>query len=745
MKFYTVLFLGFFVLAQALMVNAQRVVIPLNGQWAVEEGIQPEAIPTVYNHTVPVPGLTHQSTPAFPDVDKYETRDYVLTMIKNGVLPSTERCDSLGRTPQKRNYFWYQKSFTTPARKNVATLVINKAQFGTAVWLNGIKIGEHIGCFTSGRFDISKAIRWKGENNLVIRIGAHPGVMPKWAPWGNDGEKAVWTPGIYDEVSVLTADNPSIESIQVAPRIGGPEIVVQTKLKNQGPACETELVQHIKTWKGQQSVDQPVRLKVSLSAGEEKIITQSIPVPNATLWSPENPFLYTLQTTTSGDDCVTRFGMREFRFDTPTRRAYLNGKVYFMRGTNISLHRFFGDPLCQEQPWDERWLRKLLVDIPHRMCWNSMRICIGPTPQKWLDIADEAGLLLQWEFPIWSDRDPWYYKSYSEGEIISQLKEFMQDNWNHPSVAIWDASNETAWSFLGDKAIPAVRGLDLSNRPWENSFNPPQGADDPREDHPYLFINHWYEKLSGVKRELFKMQDLEGMAGGSTYRSGLRDANGHAWIINEYDWLWLHRDGTPTALTGCVFKNLGLMSPEVTAQKRFEESAYFLGGLTEFWRAYRNYAAVMYLAYLDGDLPNCFTCDNFSDVQKLEIEPHFVDYMSEAFKPLGVYINFWQPKLSAGNQRKYNVMLVNDENQFANGKLELSWVTEDGSKEIPAATRNYEVAPLGQTTYEFELAAPAVPGFYILKGKASWEGKPWSPTIVRRKVQIIVPYKTISH
>ena len=460
MKFNTVLFLGFFILAQASTdhVTAQRVVIPLNGRWAVEEGVQPEVIPTVYNHTVPVPGLTHQSKPAFPDVDKYETRDYVLTMVKNGVLPSTERCDSLGRTPQKRNYFWYQKNFTAPAKKNAATLIINKAQFGTAVWLNGIKIGEHIGCFTSGRFDISKAIRWKGENNLVIRIGAHPGVMPKWAPWGNDGEKAIWTPGIYDEVSIITSNYPSIESIQVAPRIAGPELIIQTKLKNSGPACVTELVQHIKTWKGQQSVGQPIRLKVSLSAGEEKTITQTIPVPNATLWSPENPFLYTVQTTTSGDDCVTRFGMREFRFDTPTRRAYLNGKVYFMRGTNISLHRFFGDPLCQDQPWDEKWLRKLLVDIPHQMYWNSMRICIGPTPQKWLDIADEAGLLLQWEYPIWSDRDPWYHKQYREGEIISQLKEFMQDNWNHPSVAIWDASNETVWSFLGEKAIPAVRG-----------------------------------------------------------------------------------------------------------------------------------------------------------------------------------------------------------------------------------------------------------------------------------------------
>ena len=116
-------------------------------------------------------------------------------------------------------------------------LVINKAQFGTAVWLNGKKIGEHLGCFTAGRFDAADALNWSGENRLVVRIGAHPGVMPRWAPYGTDNEKALWTPGIYDSVSLLLADNPAIETIQVAPRIDKSEIVVQTRLKNRGPAA----------------------------------------------------------------------------------------------------------------------------------------------------------------------------------------------------------------------------------------------------------------------------------------------------------------------------------------------------------------------------------------------------------------------------------------------------------------------------------------------------------------------------
>ena len=67
---------------------------------------------------------------------------------------------------------------TAPSRKQRALLVVNKAQFGTAVWLNGKKVGEHLGCFTAGRFDLTDAIHWKGDNQILIRIGAHPGALP---------------------------------------------------------------------------------------------------------------------------------------------------------------------------------------------------------------------------------------------------------------------------------------------------------------------------------------------------------------------------------------------------------------------------------------------------------------------------------------------------------------------------------------------------------------------------------------
>lgn len=704
---------------------AERVTIPLDGRWSVEEGVAPESIPASFSHTVAVPGLTNQAQPTFADVDQYETHEYVFTMKRYGILPATEKCEGLGRTRQQRTWFWYAREFQASARKDHATLIVHKAQFGTAVWLNGQKVGEHMGCFTAGRFDVTKAMKWGGANRLVIRIGAHPGAMPDWAFWGSDGEKGPWTPGIYDRVELLLADNPEIDSVQVAPRIAASEILVQTRIKNHGPPCVVDLEQKVSTWKGAQPVGLAARQRVELKAGEEKMVLQTVKLRGATLWSPDDPFLHVLETSTGGDRCATRFGMREMIFDPVTRQAVLNGKPCYLRGSSITLHRFFGDRLCGGLPWDEAWVRKLLVDIPRRMHWNCFRMCIGPAPQQWLDIADEAGLLLQYEFPIWSDREPMRHKLWKESDIEQQVREFMRDNWNHASLVLWDASNETHWDFLSKRLVPAVRGFDLSGRAWENGYEPPAAPGDPYEVHPYKFINYVFGKPP-----YFQMTDLEKPIHAKTPDWYAR----HAAIINEYDWLWLHRDGTPTALTKKVFDSL--LGANATPDQRREFLAYNLAGLTEYWRAQRQHAGVLYLAYLDGDLPNAFTCDNFRDVGRLELDPRFEHYVQHAFKPLGVYVDFWQPRLSAGTKRTYRVVLVNDTQETAKGRLQLTWTPEQGGPAAEQVETALDVPPAGQVAYQLELTAPSREGRYLLCATATCDGRPWGPTLSRRKVAL---------
>ena len=70
---------------------------------------------------------------------------------------------------------------------------------------------------------------------------------------------------------------------------------------------------------------------------------------------------------------------------------------------------------------------------------------------------------------------------------------------------------------------------------------------------------------------------------------------------------------------------------------------------------------MLYFVYLTSSGPRGFTSDNFRDVVNLELDPHFRDYMSNAFAPLGVYLSFWQPTLKGGETQKLTVMMVNDD------------------------------------------------------------------------------------
>ena len=702
-----------------------REIVSLDGEWSIEEGLEPESIPASFGHTVAVPGLAHLAAPPFPDVDQYETREYILNMIGFGVMPPSAATGALGRTVQKRNWFWYRRSFRISAKRQVAILVINKAQFGTAVCLNGRKIGEHLGCFTRGHFDLTSAIDWQGENYLLVRVGAHPGALPKWVPAGTDQEKPVWTAGIYDSVSLHLCDNPVIEAVQTAPQIRTSSVIVQTKLHNYGSETAVDLVQRVKTWKGGRSAGKPLIERVRLARGESKTLTQTIPIPDAVRWSPEDPFLYVLGTSTKGDSVSTRFAMREIRFDTVSRRALLNGRPYFLRGATLTLHRFFGDPLSKHHPWEEAWVRKLLGEIPKRMHWNSMRICIGPAPEMWLDIADEVGLLLQYEYAIWTGHFTWRQDLWKTEELIDEFKEFVQDNWNHPSVAIWDASNETRFDALRETVVPAVRALDLSNRPWDNGYSVPQGPDDPYEDHPYLFSFQ-------DKPPYYDMTSLEAMEGPPQLNG---PSSSHAAIINEYDSLFLKRDGTPVFFTRKFYD--ALVGADASREKRFALRAYLLAGLTEFWRAFRHYAGVMYFSYLDADLPHSVTCDNFLDVEKLEFQPYFEEYVKEAFKPLGVYLNFWQTKLPAGRRERFQVLVLNDEYESARGNLLVVFSAASGKAEAGRAEVEFEIPPLGQMTYDLTLQTPSQPGDYLLLASAAWPARPWSPVISRRNVSVV--------
>jgi hypothetical protein len=266
--------------------------------------------------------------------------------------------------------------------------------------------------------------------------------------------------------------------------------------------------------------------------------------------------------------------------------------------------------------------------------------------------------------------------------------------------------------------------LDLSDRGWENSYNQPAGSNDMVEYHPYLMGSGYRGKLT------FGMTNLETMDGKP--KKGALPSDTNPPVINEYGWLWLNRDGSPTLLTENVYAQL--MGTNVTARQRLDLYAYLLAGKTEFWRTHRQFAGIVHFVYLTCSYPGVYTSDHFTDVTKLKLDPAFTDYLGEAFKPLGVYINFFQSTLKAGESHEFVVKLINDYDDPISGRVTLALETRQG-KVLAKTEQPFAMEALGATDCTMTLAIPNVPlSDLVLKATAAPLGG--EKTVSRRWVGI---------
>jgi len=689
---FLILLLSIIVFVECKQSADKRNTISLNGIWQITDG-KKDVIPIKFDHAIPVPGLITQAQPAFinaapPVADR-------VAIDKNPDLFYHQQ-DSLRET------YWYHRTFTlTQNIPEIALLKVGKAMFGTRVYLNGTFIGEHLPCFTPGYFDLKKSLH-KGENELIIALGSCRNSLPQNMPDGFDYEKKLYISGIFDNVDLILSGTPFIRNVQVAPDIEKKSARVQTILYNNSKSASSKISFIIKELKSGIVAGEFTTDKILLKANSEKIINIDIPIKDCVFWSPETPFLYTLEVNTNSDSYNTRFGMRELRFDPVTHRAVLNGKSYFLRGTNISMYRFFEDPLCGNLPWDYDWVRKMHQKFKMDMHWNSYRNCIGFPPEEWYNIADEEGFMIQDEFPIWYGGTNWnsWIKNLNSDELTIEFKEWMQERWNHPSVVIWDASNETQLSKPDiDTAIARVRTLDLSDRSWDNSYSTFRSVSDIFESHPY----HFYDAN-------FKLKDI---AKSSIIPEGnaIKNPGTFPVIINEYGWLWLNRDGRPTTLTRQLFENI--LGKNTTAQNRRELCAQYIAAETEFWRCHRKAAGVMYFTGLGYDRPDGQTCDNWIDLKNLKWEPEFYNYVRDAFSPIGLMIDFWDDTIKKGTPMNIPIIAVNDLDKDWKGKIRLRILINETV--VQEKTKEITIAAYSQDKLSFSIDTDLKKGKYTLE------------------------------
>lgn len=709
MKIY--LFLLFFLLISGSRKNTvnNRKEINLDGQWEIIKTDTLSGVPSLFTSKVPVPGLVDMAVPSIDD--------------KDSAIKTAGKTRTRGSLLYSNAVYWYKRTFIVNAGNfDIVQIKINKAQYHTRVYINGQFTGENVYNFTPSVFDIKPFLKKDGqENELVISVGCRNN-LPDTVLNGGDFEKVFYIPGIYDDVKLVLSNYPFITNTQIVPDIENGQVRVVGEIKTSG----NELIPN---------VSYIVREAVSKKVVAKGTVKQTKPVQNGItnidfktsissvkLWSPENPFLYNMELSTGGDNTITRFGMRTFSTSNDSGIVYLNGKEYYIRGTNVCIFRFFEDSERGDLPWDHKWVAKLHNRFKE-MHFNGMRYCIGFPPEKWYEIADSIGFLIQDEYPIWSGGQ---MRGITPVQVANEYKQWMRERWNHPCVVIWDAQNESETEITA-KAINLVRDLDLSNRPWENGYGPLANTGDVIESHPYLFQKFYPDPKFASKPRKYSIKEglmkdlLQASPVPRNQFSQSRDKK-HPIIINEYEWLWLNRDGSPTTLTDSLYARL--FPTADTPEKRFEVYAKSLGMITEYWRSQRLCAGVMYfcgLGYSRSLPPRGQTSDNFIDIKNLTFEPHFYQYVRHAFNPVGIMINMWDEKLKSGSEINIPINLINDTYEKWTGSITLSLI--NGERVVNKQVISCELISLGKEIFKASLKLPDEKGKFKLVAEIIYNGE----------------------
>jgi hypothetical protein len=409
--------------------------------------------------------------------------------------------------------------------------------------------------------------------------------------------------------------------------------------------------------------------------------------------------------------------MRRFHFDPQKGVGILNGEPYYLRGSNVCYFRFEEDPLRADKPWDEQWVRNL-----HRrfksLHMNSLRYCIGFPPEMWYRIADEEGIIIQDEFPIWTLGED-AMTPVSAKTLADEYRDWMREHWNHACVLIWDAQNECRF----DKtrvAIGMVRQLDLSNRPWDNGWGKPHQPADVIEDHPYQ-----YSKSMAVVPWNPQLRPLPALDSVVERYSKLGPDGPRPRIVNEYAWLWLRRDGQPTTLTDPGY---AAYLPEADAEERREFYARRLSAMTEALRASRRVAGVLYFCGLGHSWDGCATSDNFIDLDRLVFEPHFLDHMQNVFAPVGVMLRV-PDTCGVGQEVDARIVVFNDLKSAWSGGVTLS-LPGGETKSV----QNVEVAAYDRTELTLPVTVPMRPGSHEFR--ATITGAHATPVVSRRLINV---------
>lgn len=688
-----------------------RTTISLNGEWDFDQTEQAFP-PRKYTRKIPVPGLVHLARPKISQYEKFFKKPDGVELV--------EQFNFLERdyTPM---YNWYKrKVFIDEKFKDEQLfLTIKKSQYVTRVFVNGHQVGSFMECYTPMDFNITSAVKYGSDNEILIQVGDRAW-LPSEAAGGTDKEKVHYLPGIWDDVFITATGKMRVDKILFLPSLAKGLVTVKTLVRSLYPpqmlygdkmkdSCKIEFCVKEKT------TGQVVGKKViegEVKRDNRTYFETSISLDNPKAWTPDSPFLYEGEVSVyDQDELVDRysvnFGMRDF--SRKGKFFTLNGDKFYLRGSNITLQRFFEDPDCQALAWDREWVKKLMVDLPKSIDWNAMRICVGIVPDFWYDLCDEYGIVLQNEWLYWQNHG-W------DEQVRKEYTNWVWSDGNHPSIVIWDAINENWDSYIGNTLIPELKELDPT-RIWDAGYmtSDQMGTNDEMDEpHPYraLTLMHSSELNDYFKNNPYNLGALhENWVGFSS----ILDA-GVPQLVNEYGWIWLWRDGRPSKLTLNNYNYY--LGENATPEQCRELQAYWLELETEWLRSERSVGGILAFCHLTNNYG--FTGDWFiNDIKDLEPSPAF-HWFKHCFAPSAVFIDLADRRytkhlepLKPGSDLVFNLVGVNDLNKESSGKVLLKLLDEKGTI-ISTQEESIVIEPFGKRLQPCLLKLPSKAGGYLL-------------------------------
>lgn len=352
---------------------------------------------------------------------------------------------------------FYRKRFDAPELEDGERLMLHfeGVSFGADVWLNGKKLGRHIGAFTGFEFDATDSVNPGGENLLAVRV-------TKQRTKGHefDTHDAWALSGIYRDVYLYIVPAVHVDLFhahgglddkyrhgELKMRISA----VNTSSKEAPVVIDAELYNPA----GVALVATATRL-MNLGAGAQDTVLMNMKVERPSKWTAETPALYPLLLKLrSGGELITTV-----RRDVGFRTVEIDGELLKINGTPVKLRGVNRHEISVERGralTTKDWMQD--IRLMKKANINTVRTSHYPPDPEFLELCDRYGFYVIDEIPFGYGDELLLFPSYWP-LLAGRALETVARDINHPSVIIWSLGNENPWTDSHRKMIKYVQKLD---------------------------------------------------------------------------------------------------------------------------------------------------------------------------------------------------------------------------------------------------------------------------------------------